>query len=74
MNSVTASLSSIGGALSRPMYLLGTGVYAVIYCVVRAMLLFGVVALFFDLEMPDAISCRLSSCSASPRSPSPTSG
>jgi ABC-2 type transport system permease protein len=40
--------------LSRPMYLLGTSVFAVIYGVVRAMLLFGVVALFFDLEMPDA--------------------
>jgi ABC-2 type transport system permease protein len=40
--------------LSRPMYLLGTGVFAVIYGTVRAMLLFGVVALFFDLHMPDA--------------------
>jgi ABC-2 type transport system permease protein len=40
--------------LSRPMYLLGTGVFAVIYGTVRAMLLFGVVALFFDLEMPSA--------------------
>jgi ABC-2 type transport system permease protein len=40
--------------LSRPMYLLGTGVFAVIYGTVRAMLLFGVVALFFDLEMPEA--------------------
>jgi ABC-2 type transport system permease protein len=40
--------------LSRPMYLLGTGVFAVIYGVVRAVLLFGVVALFFDLEMPEA--------------------
>jgi ABC-2 type transport system permease protein len=40
--------------LSRPMYLLGTGVFAVIYGVVRAMLLFGVVALFFELEMPEA--------------------
>jgi ABC-2 type transport system permease protein len=40
--------------LSRPMYLLGTGVFAVIYGTVRAMLLFGVVALFFDLQMPNA--------------------
>jgi ABC-2 type transport system permease protein len=40
--------------LSRPMYLLGTGVFAVIYGTVRAILLFGVVALFFDLQMPDA--------------------
>jgi ABC-2 type transport system permease protein len=40
--------------LSRPMYLLGTGVFAVIYGTVRAILLFGVVALFFDLEMPNA--------------------
>jgi ABC-2 type transport system permease protein len=40
--------------LSRPVYLLGTGVFAVIYGTVRAMLLFGVVALFFDLQMPEA--------------------
>jgi ABC-2 type transport system permease protein len=40
--------------LSRPMYLLGTGVFAVIYGIVRAVLLFGVVALFFELEMPEA--------------------
>jgi ABC-2 type transport system permease protein len=40
--------------LSRPMYLLGTGVFAVFYGIVRAMLLFGVVALFFELEMPEA--------------------
>ena len=40
--------------LSRPVYLLGTGAFAVIYGTVRAILLFGVVALFFDLQMPDA--------------------
>jgi ABC-2 type transport system permease protein len=40
--------------LSRPMYLLGTGAFAVIYGTVRAIMLFGVVALFFDLQMPEA--------------------
>ena len=40
--------------LSRAMHLGGTGVFAVIYGLVRAGLLFAVVALFFGLNMPDA--------------------
>ena len=40
--------------LSRAMHLGGTGVFAVIYGLVRAGLLFVVVALFFGLSMPDA--------------------
>lgn len=40
--------------LSRAMHLGGSGIYAVLYGLVRAALLFFVVAAFFDLEMPDA--------------------
>lgn len=40
--------------LSRAMHLGGSGIYAVLYGLVRAVLLFAVVAAFFDLEMPDA--------------------
>ena len=40
--------------LARPVHLLGMGIFAVVYGLVRAVLLFGVVALFFDLEMPRA--------------------
>jgi ABC-2 type transport system permease protein len=40
--------------LSRPVHLLGMGLFAVAYGVVRASLLFGVVAAFFHLEMPHA--------------------
>ena len=40
--------------LSRAMHLVGTGVFAVLYGLVRAILLFVVVALFFGLHMPDA--------------------
>jgi ABC-2 type transport system permease protein len=40
--------------LSRPVHLFGMGLFAVAYGVVRAVLLFGVVAAFFDLAMPDA--------------------
>src|SRR5438034_3431790 len=40
--------------LSRPVYLLGMGVFAIGYGVVRAVLLFGVVAAFFSLHLPDA--------------------
>src|SRR5918996_5344044 len=40
--------------LSRAVHLLGMGAFAVLYGVVRAGLLFGVIAFFFDLEMPDA--------------------
>jgi ABC-2 type transport system permease protein len=40
--------------LSRAMHLGGSGVFAVLYGLVRAILLFVVVALFFGLAMPDA--------------------
>ncbi len=40
--------------LSRPVHLLGMGVFAIGYGVVRAVLLFGVVAAFFSLDLPDA--------------------
>ena len=40
--------------LSRPVHLIGMGLFAVANGVVRAALLFGVVAVFFSLSMPDA--------------------
>jgi ABC-2 type transport system permease protein len=40
--------------LSRPVHLLGMGVFAIGYGVVRAGLLFGVVAAFFSLHLPNA--------------------
>src|SRR6188472_4726519 len=40
--------------LSRAVHLLGMGLFAVAYGLVRASLVFGVVALFFGLEMPNA--------------------
>jgi len=40
--------------LSRAMHLGGSGVFAVLYGLVRAILLFVVVAMFFGLSMPDA--------------------
>ena len=40
--------------LSRPVHLGGMGVFAVAYGVVRAALLFGAIAFFFDLRMPEA--------------------
>ena len=40
--------------LSRPVHLLGMGLFAVAYGVARAGLLFGVIAFFFNLEMPNA--------------------
>jgi ABC-2 type transport system permease protein len=40
--------------LSRPVHLMGMGIFAVAYGVVRAALLFGVIALFFHLAMPQA--------------------
>ncbi len=40
--------------LARPIHLFGMGLFAIIYGVVRAVLLFVVVAFFFDLSMPDA--------------------
>jgi ABC-2 type transport system permease protein len=40
--------------LSRPVHLLGMGVFAVAYGVARAGLLFAAIAFFFDLQMPRA--------------------
>ncbi len=40
--------------LSRSVHLGGMGVFAVVYGVVRAALLFGTIAFFFDLDMPNA--------------------
>jgi ABC-2 type transport system permease protein len=40
--------------LSRPVHLIGMGLFAVCYGIVRASLVFGVVAAFFGLHMPDA--------------------
>jgi ABC-2 type transport system permease protein len=40
--------------LSRIVHLGGMGVFAVLYGVIRSALLFGVIAFFFDLEMPNA--------------------
>jgi ABC-2 type transport system permease protein len=40
--------------LSRPIHLTGMGLFAVAYGVVRASLIFGVVAAFFSLHMPHA--------------------
>jgi ABC-2 type transport system permease protein len=40
--------------LSRAMHLAGAGFFAVLYGLIRALILFLVVAFFFDLEMPQA--------------------
>src|SRR2546422_1696336 len=40
--------------LSRPVHLLGMGAFAIVYGIVRAVLLFGVVAAFFTLHVPRA--------------------
>ena len=40
--------------LSRTVHLMGMGLFAVAYGVARAALLFGAIAFFFDLEMPNA--------------------
>ena len=40
--------------LSRAMHLAGAGFFAVLYGLIRAIILFVVVAFFFDLEMPNA--------------------
>jgi ABC-2 type transport system permease protein len=40
--------------LSRAMHLAGMGLFAIVYGLVRAVLLFAVVAFFFDLQLPDA--------------------
>src|SRR5213592_5197724 len=40
--------------LWRPVHLFGMGAFAVVYGIVRAVLLFGVVAAFFTLHVPHA--------------------
>src|SRR5438034_5669514 len=40
--------------LSRPVHLFGMGLFAIVYGVIRAVLLFAVVALFFHLELANA--------------------
>jgi ABC-2 type transport system permease protein len=40
--------------LSRPIHLFGMGAFAIVYGIVRAVLLFGVVALFFSLDLAQA--------------------
>ena len=40
--------------LSRPVHLFGMGLFAIVYGIIRAILLFGVVALFFDLDLAQA--------------------
>ena len=40
--------------LSRPLHLFGMGAFAIVYGIIRAVLLFGVVALFFDLDLSQA--------------------
>ena len=40
--------------LSRAVHLVGQGLFAIAYGLVRAVLLFAIVAMFFDLSMPDA--------------------
>ena len=40
--------------LSRPIHLFGMGLFAIVYGIIRAILLFGVVALFFDIDVAGA--------------------
>jgi ABC-2 type transport system permease protein len=40
--------------LARPVHLFGMGLFSVVYGLVRAVLLFGVVALFINLQLPNA--------------------
>jgi ABC-2 type transport system permease protein len=40
--------------LARPVHLFGMGLFSIVYGVIRAVLLFGVVALFFNLSLPHA--------------------
>ena len=40
--------------LARPVHLAGMGIFAVVYGVVRAVVLFGIVAALFDLQLPQA--------------------
>ena len=40
--------------LSRPIHLFGMGLFAIVYGIIRAILLFGVVAVFFDIDVAGA--------------------
>jgi ABC-2 type transport system permease protein len=40
--------------LTRAMHLLGTGIFAIFYGIVRATIVFTVIAMFFGLDMPNA--------------------
>ena len=60
--------------LSRSVHLIGMGLFAIVYGLVRATLIFGVVAAMFSLHMPDANFARRCSCSRSRRSRSSGSG
>ena len=60
--------------LSRPIHLFGMGLFAIVYGVIRAVLLFGVVALFFSLDLAGANFPQRCSCCSSPRSRSSGSG
>jgi ABC-2 type transport system permease protein len=40
--------------LSRPIHLFGMGLFAIVYGIIRAILLFGVVALFFEIDVGGA--------------------
>src|SRR5207253_7652974 len=46
--------STFMAPLSRPVHLFGMGAFAIVYGIVRAVLLFGVVAAFFTLHLPHA--------------------
>ena len=48
--------------LSRPVHLFGMGLFSVVYGVIRAVLLFGVVALFFNLDSRMRTTSPRSSC------------
>ena len=61
--------------LSRAMHLAGQGVFAVLYGLIRAVLLYAICAfVFFDLSSPTRTTSRRSSCSSSRRSRSSASG
>ena len=43
---------------TRATHLLGTGIFAIVYGIVRATIVFIAIAAFFGLNMPNATSCR----------------
>ena len=60
--------------LSRSMHLFGMGAFAVLYGLIRATILFFVVAAFIGIHMPTRTSAPRSRCSRSRRSRSSGSG